>query len=86
MPVMNGIDSTKGICKLQDQFYGDPNVPENKKKILPRAPIIAMTAFSNKKTVAECKDAGMMGVLYKPCNRKAFEDQVCKTLNVEFLK
>jgi len=86
MPIMNGIDSTKGICKIQDEFYNNPAISEIEKIKCPRAPILAMTAFSNKKTVAQCKQAGMIGVLYKPISKKGFEEEVEKTLDIEFLR
>lgn len=86
MPIMNGIDSTKGICKIQEEFYSSPAISEIEKIKCPRAPILAMTAFSNKKTVAQCKQAGMIGILYKPVCKKGFEEQVRKSLNVEFLQ
>lgn len=45
-----------------------------------------MTAFSNKKTVNECKQAGMIGVLYKPVNKRGFEDQIKKSADIEMIK
>ena len=51
MPVMNGIDSAKGINAIQDDFFSNPPLPPSQMLKRSRAPILAMTAFSNKKTV-----------------------------------
>ena len=49
MPVMNGFDSTKGIIAFQKKYYGGAS--EFDKERRPRAPVMAMTAFGNKKTI-----------------------------------
>ena len=71
MPVMNGIESATKIGEFQNEFY--LNICPPKAQLIPRAPIIAMTAFCNQKTVQQCKQAGMIGVIYKPINKTGME-------------
>jgi len=51
MPVMNGIDSAKGITAIQDEYFKNPSLTASQMLTRSRATILAMTAFSNKKTV-----------------------------------
>ena len=53
MPVMNGLDATRAIRKLEDPYA--QNIP-----------IIAMTADAFSENIAECLAAGMNGHLAKP--------------------
>ena len=57
MPVMNGIEATKAIRKLEDPWAS-------------RIPIIAMTADAFSENVAECLAAGMNGHIAKPIDMK----------------
>ena len=57
MPVMNGLDATRNIRKL-----------ENKGAVA--IPIIAMTADAFSENVAECLEAGMNGHIAKPVDLK----------------
>ena len=57
MPVMNGIEATKAIRKLDDPWAS-------------RIPIIAMTADAFSENVAECLAAGMNGHIAKPIDMK----------------
>jgi len=51
MPVMNGIDSAKGITAIQDEFFKNPSLTASQMHKRSRATILATTAFSNKKTL-----------------------------------
>ena len=53
MPVMNGLDATREIRKLENPYAAN-------------IPIIAMTADAFSENVAECFDAGMNGHIAKP--------------------
>jgi CheY-like chemotaxis protein len=53
MPIMNGLDATRAIRKLDD---------ESKKNI----PIIAMTSDAFSENITECLNAGMNGHIAKP--------------------
>ena len=57
MPVMNGLDATRAIRKLDSEYAK-------------RVPIIAMTADAFSENVAECINAGMNGHLAKPIDLK----------------
>ena len=57
MPVMNGIEATKAIRKLNDPWASG-------------IPIIAMTADAFSENVAECMAAGMNGHIAKPVDMK----------------
>ena len=57
MPVMNGIEATKAIRKLEDPWAS-------------HIPIIAMTADAFSENVAECLAAGMNGHIAKPIDMK----------------
>ena len=57
MPVMNGLEATKAIRKLEDPWAS-------------RIPIIAMTADAFSENVAECLAAGMNGHIAKPIDMK----------------
>ena len=57
MPVMNGIEATKTIRKLDDPWAS-------------RIPIIAMTADAFSENVSECLAAGMNGHIAKPIDMK----------------
>ena len=57
MPVMNGIDATKAIRRLEDPWAS-------------RIPIIAMTADAFSENVSECLAAGMNGHIAKPIDMK----------------
>ena len=57
MPVMNGLEATRQIRKLDSEYA---------KKI----PIIAMTADAFSENVAECLEAGMNGHIAKPIDLK----------------
>ena len=53
MPVMNGLDATREIRKLDNPYAAG-------------IPIIAMTADAFSENVAECLEAGMNGHIAKP--------------------
>ena len=55
MPVMNGLDATKEIRKLEQQMDVDHRIP-----------IIAITAFAFEHDKQNCLDAGMDDYLTKP--------------------
>ena len=57
MPIMNGLDATRAIRKLDD-------------KDIANIPIIAMTADAFSENVAECMNAGMNGHIAKPIDIK----------------
>ena len=57
MPVMNGLEATKAIRKLNDPWASG-------------IPIIAMTADAFSENVAECMAAGMNGHIAKPVDMK----------------
>ena len=57
MPIMNGLDATRAIRKLED-------------KDIANIPIIAMTADAFSENVAECMNAGMNGHIAKPIDIK----------------
>ncbi|MBR0129926.1 MAG: response regulator, partial [Firmicutes bacterium] len=57
MPVMNGLDATRAIRKLEDP-------------VLAGIPVIAMTADAFSENVAECLAAGMNGHIAKPVDIK----------------
>lgn len=57
MPVMNGLDATREIRKLENPYAAG-------------IPIIAMTANAFSENVAECLDAGMNGHISKPVDIK----------------
>ena len=56
MPVMGGIEASKLINEMQ--------------KDEELAHIVALTAFTNKKSIAECHNVGIKSVLNKPLNYK----------------
>ena len=53
MPVMNGLEATREIRKLENPYAAD-------------IPIIAMTADAFSENVAECFEAGMNAHIAKP--------------------
>ena len=57
MPVMNGLEATKAIRKLNNPWASG-------------IPIIAMTADAFSENVAECMAAGMNGHIAKPVDMK----------------
>lgn len=57
MPIMNGLDSTREIRKLKDDYA--KNIP-----------IVAMTADAFYENVTECLEAGMNGHIAKPIDMK----------------
>ena len=57
MPVMNGLDATRAIRKLENSWASS-------------IPIIAMTADAFSENVTECLDAGMNGHIAKPIDIK----------------
>ncbi len=57
MPEMNGLDATRAIRKLDDEWKSS-------------IPIVAMTADAFAENVAECLDAGMQGHIAKPIDIK----------------
>ena len=57
MPEMNGLDATRAIRKLEDQWASS-------------IPIVAMTADAFSENVMECMDAGMNGHIAKPVDIK----------------
>ena len=57
MPVMNGIEATKAIRRLDNSWAAS-------------IPIIAMTADAFSENVAECLAAGMNGHIAKPIDMK----------------
>ena len=65
MPVMNGIEATKAIRKL------DRDYPRN-------IPIVAMTADAFSENVAECLDAGMNGHIAKPIDMNLVLNEIRK--------
>ena len=67
MPVMNGLDATRAIRKL-DMNYAR------------RVPIIAMTADAFSENVAECLEAGMNGHIAKPIDIKLVLSEIRKII------
>ena len=67
MPVMNGLDATRAIRKL-DLDYAR------------RVPIIAMTADAFSENVAECLEAGMNGHIAKPIDIKLVLSEIRKII------
>ncbi len=65
MPVMNGLDATRAIRKIDSEYA--KNVP-----------IIAMTADAFSENVAECLAAGMNGHLAKPIDLKLVLSEIRK--------
>ena len=65
MPVMNGLDATRVIRKLDSEYAK-------------RVPIIAMTADAFSENVAECMNAGMNGHIAKPINLKLVLSEIRK--------
>ncbi len=63
MPVMNGIEATKAIRKIQ----------ENQSK---RSSIVAMTANAMKSAKEECYEAGMDDFITKPINPDSFIEHI----------
>jgi CheY-like chemotaxis protein len=57
MPEMNGLDATRAIRKLDNQWASS-------------IPIIAMTADAFSENIMECMDAGMNGHIAKPIDVK----------------
>jgi CheY-like chemotaxis protein len=57
MPEMNGLDATRAIRKLDDEWKSS-------------IPIVAMTADAFAENVAECLNAGMQGHIAKPIDIK----------------
>ena len=65
MPVMNGLDATRAIRKLNSEYAK-------------RVPIIAMTADAFSENVAECMNAGMNGHIAKPIDLKLVLSEIRK--------
>ena len=65
MPVMNGLDATRAIRKLDSEYAK-------------RVPIIAMTADAFSENVAECMSAGMNGHITKPIDLKLVLSEIRK--------
>ena len=57
MPEMNGLDATRTIRKLKNQWAAS-------------IPIVAMTADAFSENIMECMDAGMNGHIAKPVDIK----------------
>ena len=68
MPVMNGLEATRAIRKLDFDYA--KNVP-----------IIAMTADAFSENVAECLEAGMNGHIAKPIDPKLMLNEIRKIMN-----
>lgn len=54
MPIMNGIETTKQLINLMENH------------IIPKSPIIGLTAFNSKNDIELCINSGMSSVLTKP--------------------
>ena len=65
MPVMNGLDATRAIRKIDSEYAR-------------RVPIIAMSADAFSENVAECLDAGMNGHIAKPVDLKLVLSEIRK--------
>ena len=68
MPVMNGLDATRAIRKLEFEYA--KNVP-----------IVAMTADAFSENVAECLNAGMNGHIAKPIDPKLVLAEIRKVVS-----
>ena len=69
MPVMNGLDATKAIRKLDSDYAK-------------RVPIVAMTADAFSENVTECLNAGMNGHIAKPIDINLVLATIKKAKNV----
>ena len=65
MPVMNGIEATKAIRTLDDEWAAG-------------IPIIAMTADAFSENISECMAAGMNGHIAKPIDLKLVQKEIMK--------
>ena len=65
MPVMNGLDATRAIRKIDSEYAR-------------RVPIIAMSADAFSENVAECIEAGMNGHIAKPIDMKLVLSEIRK--------
>ena len=65
MPVMNGLDATRAIRKIDSEYAK-------------RVPIIAMSADAFSENVAECIEAGMNGHIAKPIDMKLVLSEIRK--------
>ena len=65
MPVMNGLDATRAIRKIDSEYAK-------------RVPIIAMSADAFSENVAECIEAGMNGHIAKPIDLKLVLSEIRK--------
>ena len=65
MPVMNGLDATKAIRKIDSEYARN-------------VPIIAMSADAFSENVAECLEAGMNGHIAKPIDMKLVLSEIRK--------
>ena len=68
MPVMNGLDATRSIRKLDSDYA--KNVP-----------IVAMTADAFSENVTECLNAGMNGHIAKPIDINLVLTEIRKAKN-----
>lgn len=70
MPIMNGLDATREIRKLENSWVKD-------------IPIIAMTADAFAENVTECLNAGMNGHIAKPIDMKLVIKEIRKIKEAE---
>ncbi len=66
MPVMDGFEATRQIRQIENQ------------KLLPRVPIVAMTALAMEGDRDRCREAGMDDYIPKPVKSKAILDMLLK--------
>jgi CheY-like chemotaxis protein len=68
MPVMDGLQATR-------QLRAEQRIGE-----LPPFPVVAATTADDAQTLAQCRDAGMDGILAKPLSPQLLADEIHRVL------
>ena len=74
MPIMNGFESSKKIKELV------------KRRIIPDASILALTASTANKDLDECKQSGMEECLTKPVSKKQMKEKLQQILKIRIFE
>lgn len=74
MPIMNGFEASKIIKKMIHD------------KVIPKIPILALTANVSIKDIEDCRESGMDYYLSKPVSKKNFKEMLENIFNIKIVE